>query len=163
MMITVMMLKIMRMIMKGGLIKMITTIMCHVRRPNETLQVWNIIMNRGEWSKWWQLLCSRFEGLMVGTHPPLCTSPMIEINGTRAPHPAASQADAYLFQVGDNGDGDGDVVIWWWWWVDGDGYIMFFLSQVKSGGTVQYCKIVCDKGEWRGPYCGHTRETLGGL
>ena len=38
---------------------------------------------------------------MVGTHPPLCTSPMIEINGTRAPHPAASQADAYLFQVGD--------------------------------------------------------------
>ena len=108
MMIIVMMLKIMWMIMKGGLIKMITTIMCHVRRPNETLQVWNIIMNRGEWSKWWQLLCSRFEGLMVGTHPPLCTSPMIEINGTRAPHPAASQADAYLFQVGDNGDGDGD-------------------------------------------------------
>ena len=131
MMITVMMLKIMRMIMKGGLIKMITTIMCHVRRPNETLQVWNIIMNRGEWSKWWQSLCSRFEGLMVGTHPPLCTSPMIEINGTRAPHPAASQADAYLFQVGDNGDGDGDVVIWWWWWVDGDGYIMFFCHRLN--------------------------------
>ena len=34
--------------------------------------------------------------------------------------------------------------------------------QVKSGGTVQYCKIVCDKGEWRGPYCGQTRERLGG-
>lgn len=67
---------------------------------------------------------------MVGTPPPLCSSPMLEINGTRAPHPVASQADAYLFQV-------------------------------KSGGTVQYCKIVCDKGEWRGPYCGQTRERLG--
>ena len=42
---------------------------------------------------------SRFEGLMVGTPPPLCSSPMLEINGTRAPHPVASQADAYLFQV----------------------------------------------------------------
>ena len=33
---------------------------------------------------------------------------------------------------------------------------------MKSGGTVQYCKIVCDKGSWRGPYCGQTRERLGG-
>ena len=37
---------------------------------------------------------------MVGTPPPLCNSPTLEINGTRgSPHPAASQADAYLFQV----------------------------------------------------------------
>ena len=43
---------------------------------------------------------ARFEGLMVGTPPPLCNSPTLEINGTQgAPHPAASQADAYLFQV----------------------------------------------------------------
>ena len=43
---------------------------------------------------------SRFEGLMVGTPPTLCTSPTLEINGTLgAAHPAASQADAYLFQV----------------------------------------------------------------
>ena len=56
---------------------------------------------------------ARFEGLMVGTPPPLCNSPTLEINGTQgAPHPAASQADAYLFQV--------KMVItnqssWWWW------------------------------------------------
>ena len=40
--------------------------------------------------------------------------------------------------------------------------MMVVTMQVKSGGTVQYCKIVCDKGEWRGPYCGQTRERLGG-
>ena len=90
---------------------------------------------------------SRFEGLMVGTPATLCTSPTLEINGTLgAAHPAASQADAYLFQVELLGMG-------WDCKID---------HQVKSGGTVQYCKIVCDKGEWRGPYCGQTRERLGG-
>ena len=92
---------------------------------------------------------------MVGTPPPLCNSPMLEINGTRAPHPVASQADAYLFQVRISRTGclghhhhhhDHD----------------HHHHQVKSGGTVQFCKIVCDKGEWRGPYCGQTRERLGG-
>ena len=74
------------------------------------LKIIVMIMKKGMIKR---MTCSRFEGLMVGTHPPLCTSPMIEINGTRAPHPAASQADAYLFQVGDNGDGYcyGDMMI----------------------------------------------------
>ena len=67
---------------------------------------------------------------MVGTHPPLCTSPMIEINGTRAPHPAASQADAYLFQVGDNGDSNGDMVMMVMWWY-GDGSIKSFCHRLN--------------------------------